>query len=564
MRAAIIIVTFLLLSSESLAQVATFDWAFSMGSPTFDKGSDVVSDGNGNVYVTGKTSGSIDFDPGPDTVLVPAGVGFNSSFFIQKLDSDGNLLWAHAMGNGYWQAGEAVAVTPDGGVLIGGTFTSVVDFDPGPDSVIVTWGGGTNDAFILKLDADGIFEWVGAISGEEDILLNDLTLDPDGNILITGSFEGSADFDPSSNQHQLESNGWVDIYLAKWDQDGNFIWATSAGGWHVDHGYSVCTDAVGNVFVTGDYSYHADFDASAGIDTVTSISSSDVFIQKLNSNGEHQWVRSIGGHNGDLGTSIITDQNGDVIISGKFAGVTDFDPGPEVFELDPNGQWNGFLQKLTTDGAFIWAKAFFGDMAGQLTDLSLDQNNNIYAAGGFEGTVDLDPGPATLEAVSTGQTDSYFMKLTGNGELLWALPYGGESHDIASAIAIDFEGSIYQTGMFFGTMDFDPGPGVELDSSQTPNIYVTKLRQENFLSAGEGMRNSELSVYPNPSTGFFTVATEQSTDYNELVISDLHGTVVHSFQMNHGTEVVYLELPSGCYFLRPRDSLASPVKLMIQ
>jgi hypothetical protein len=175
-----------------------------------------------------------------------------------------------------------------------------------------------------------------------------------GNIYTTGNFQLTVDFDPSINITNLTSvNSSLDIFICKFDPNGNFIWAKSIGGANYDYCKEINVDENGNVFATGFFQGTADFDPSPSIFNLTSSGSSDIFITKLDSSGNFLWANKIGGTGDDRGQSLKTDKSGNIIISGAFSSTVDFDPGISVNNLVSSGLQDIFIGKYDKNGSFI-------------------------------------------------------------------------------------------------------------------------------------------------------------------------------------------------------------------
>jgi len=186
-------------------------------------------------------------------------------------------------------------------------------------------------------------EWTKSIGG----LGNSGAIDASGNVYTTGSFAGTVDFDPGSGVSNLTSSGGNDIFIQKLDANGNFIWVKQLGGISNDAGYSITTDASGNVYITGYFSLNL----GGGI---SSNGGYDIFIAKLDSNGNIVWIKSMGGTSSDYGESITTDASGNVYTTGFFYNTVDFNPGSGVSNLVSNGGYDIFIQKLDANGNFLW------------------------------------------------------------------------------------------------------------------------------------------------------------------------------------------------------------------
>jgi hypothetical protein len=394
------------------------------------------------------------------------------------------FLWAGAVGGSSYDAGTDIATDASGNVYTIGYFQGLaVDFDPGPAGNFLVGNGGY-DIFILKLNANGYFQWVKAIgSAQNDVPLS-IALDQNGNILVTGHFFGPTDFDPGAGVTTLTSNGARDIFVLKLDPNGNFLWAKSMGGTGDDFGNALATDANGNVYTTGEFSGTADFDPGAGTLSLTSNGNVDVFIQKLDANGNFQWATNIGGVNPDRGFGITTDATGNVYTTGLFVGTVDFDPGAGALNLTST-QLDAFIQKLDASGNLVWAKSMGGSSWDVGQSISIDANGNVLTTGYFSTTADFDPGVGVANITSSGGRDIFVQKLDVDGNFIWVKKMGGSSDDFGYAIDTDAQGNVYSTGEFTSTADFNPGPAtLNLTSAGFSDIYYQKLDENgNFIWA---------------------------------------------------------------------------------
>jgi gliding motility-associated-like protein len=376
----------------------------------------IVLDKNGNICYGGIFNGTPDFDPGPGTFTMSS-PGNGQSAFISKLDANGNFLWAGKIDNA---AVYSVATDASGNVYATGSFEAVADFDPGPGVFNLTENsytgidGGNRDIFVLKLDGNGNFVWAKQMGGSLSDEGVAITPDPAGNVVLTGFFQGTADFDPGSGTNILTSSGGRDIFVAKLAGNGNFVWAKSMGGTSEDYGRCVSTDPAGNVYLSGYFYGTVDFDPGLGIFNLNSTyTGTDIYVSKLDANGNFIWAKELGGAGDDVSLGLCLDAGGNVYTTGSFTGIADFDPGPGVFNLTSNGYQDIFISKLDNNGNFIWAKSF-GSAANEDVGRSIfvDVLNNIYTTGWFWGTVDFDPEAGVYNLETNGLADIFVQKLS--------------------------------------------------------------------------------------------------------------------------------------------------------
>ena len=283
----------------------------------------------------------------------------------------------------------------------------------------------------------------------------------------------------------LASTGSTDIFVLKLDSSGNFIWAKGFGGTGTDVGLSIATDLIGNIYTTGYFAGSADFKPGLGSNFLTSNGGYDVFVQKLNPNGNFIWAKGMGGSTFDYGRSISVDSSGNVYLIGDFRGTADFFSGSGAVYLTSRGSSDVFIQKFNTSGIFVWVK----QMGGVGTDvgqaITTDSFGNIYSTGYFEGTANFDPGVGTANLTSNGSSDVFVHKLNPLGDFIWAKSMGGTGTEGSNDIAIDHSMNIYLIGWFEGSADFDPGVGTtSLISNGSEDIFLQKLDSlGNFLWA---------------------------------------------------------------------------------
>lgn len=468
-----IVVILLSLTLVGHAQGPTLDWAVRTGAAGASSiGESVDVDAGGNVYTSGRFTGTVDFDPGAGSAnLTSAG---SEDAFITKMDPSGNLIWAKRVGGtqGDYSFGNAVDAT--GNVYLTGSFAGTVDFDPGPGVFNLTAPGVfIDDIFILKLDPDGNFLWAKRIGSSGLDFGHSIAVGPSG-VVTTGSFEGTVDFDPGTGTASLAAPaGQDEIFILKLDASGNYVWAKRMGGTSGDFGRSIALDASESVYSTGFFRGTADFDPGPATFNLTDAGNSDIFVSKLDASGNFVWAKRMGGANSDRGASINVDLAGNVYTTGDFHGTADFDPGAGTSNLVSAGFNDSFVSKLDASGNFIWVKRIGGDNDDEGTSLSLDGAGNVYCAGLFQSsTIDLDPGPGTFNVTPVGSGDVFITKLDPSGNFVWGVTFG------ATTIHVNVVGGIYTTGYFSNTVDFDPGAGVSnLTAAGTRDIFVSKLNQ---------------------------------------------------------------------------------------
>ncbi|MEO6304373.1 MAG: T9SS type A sorting domain-containing protein, partial [Bacteroidia bacterium] len=321
------------------------------------------------------------------------------------------------------------------------------------------------------------------------------------------------DLDPGLPSYTVTSAGGYDLFISKLDPLGDLIWTKTSGGLSTDAVMNLVLDASSNVYSIGNFSGTVDFDPSSAVTTLTSNTSgsSDIFISKFDSNGNFKWAKNFGGTSINLPYSIAIDNDQNVYSTGFYIGVTDFDPANSNAIYGTYGNCDAFLLKLDSTGNYVWVKHFGGNGVSAFGKcLVTDASNNIYLTGYHNGTSDLDPSPtSSYSLTSAGGADLFITKLNSSGNFIWAHQIGGPEDDIGMDTKIDAAGSLYTTGYFSSTVDFDQTSSVfNIISSGENDAFIHKMNQLG-LSVKENSYLNNVSLYPNPTSNYLNINLDE-------------------------------------------------------
>ncbi len=332
------------------------------------------------------------------------------------------------------------------------------------------------------------WQWAQSTGGPaaDYIFLSAIDPNGSGDIYTTGYFEGTLDFDPGEDTFNLTSNGELDIFIYKLDASGNLVWARSFGSAGVDYGISIMPDASGSVYFSGAFDSPIDFDSFH----LTPSGAFDMVIARMDVDGNLVWVKSFGGDAVNFAQHIAVNPagNGDVYITGRFFGTTDFDPDTSKVVNHTAADWDIFTVKFNVDGQLEWVTTP-GSPAfdvGYAVAVDPTGDGDVYSTGSYRGTVDFDPdSSAIFNLTCPGNQCLFLSKLDADGNFIWAKTITSPNNIYGKALAIDPDnGDIYTTGVFNGTVDFDPGTEI---FNLTPNgfdPFISKLDSDgNFVWA---------------------------------------------------------------------------------
>lgn len=426
------------------AQVPCWEWSVQAGGLGYDYGRAIVLDSAGNQYVSGYFQNSVSFG---STTLISSG---NHDLFAAKLDVNGNFLWAKRFGGIGDDYGRSIALDAVGNVYVSGYFEGTGNFGS-----INLFSSGGYDLCVIKLNNNGDVLWANRAGGPGSEWADCVKVDDACNVYLTGHFTETAIF----GDNVLVSNGNYDLYAAKLDPNGNFLWAVQAGGVGIDQSLGLALDDSYNICLTGNFQDTI----TLGDYVLTSNGGHDIFAAKLDNNGNWIWAKRAGGAGDDFGLGIAVLRE-DVYLTGCFSGTANFG----ATTITSNGVGDIFATKLDIDGNFLWTARAGGESGDRSDGITVDAEANVYLTGSFSDVCAF--GNTMLS--SRGSKDIFAAKLDSDGSFTWAFQAGGTDNDQGYALALDDSCNIYLTGFFrydayFGSNYFY-GNGSE-------DIYVAKL-----------------------------------------------------------------------------------------
>lgn len=361
--------------------------------------------------------------------------------------------WARTPDGTRAERGETIALDSSGNVYVAGWFMESVVFG---STTLTAHGSNYWDIFVAKADPAGNWLWAASAGGYDSDCAQGLAVDSAGNCFLTGYFAGSASFGATT----LNTAGDSDIFVAKLDPLGNWLWASRAGGGDFDRGYDLVVGSGGLIYVTGSFENAASFGAAS----LSGYGSQDIFLAVLGAAGA--WIGAIkaGGPGADVGYGIARDSSGNTYVTGLFSGSATF----YTSTLDSHGSTDIFLAKFDPSGLFVGVAGAGGGGMDSGNDVVTDSAGNVYMTGSYSNTAYF--GPFTL--TSEGYDDVFVAKVLPSGFLEGVVSGGGDGMDMGFGIAVDPAGDIYVTGFIYGSAAFG---ATVLPWHDGDNIFAAKL-----------------------------------------------------------------------------------------
>ena len=459
-------------------------WAIRAGGMHWDDGKGITTLSDDSTVVTGWFRSTATFGEGEanETDLVPDGP---YDIFVARYNPDGTLAWAKSAGGPNLDLGSGITSLSDDSTVVTGSFTYSATFGEGEANETVLDSDDGSVFFVARYNPDGTLAWAkraGSTGGDRGYGITTLS---DDSTVVTGQFGGTATFgEGEANETVLVSIGDGDIFVARYNPDGNLIWAKRAGGTYDDWGQGITTLSDDSTVVTGYFSGSAIFGEGEANETVlVSDEFYDIFVARYNHDGTLAWAKSAGGTGGDFGRGITTLSDDSTVVTGYFLESVTFGEG-EANEtvLESYGIRDFFVARYNTDGTLAWAKQSGGtgnydyDEGWGITTLSDD---STVVTGWFKELATFGDGEENETVlVSTGWGDIFVARYNPDGTLAWAKSAGGPNLDLGYGITTLSDDSTVVTGGFMGSATFgedEPNKTVLESDGYYADIFMARF-----------------------------------------------------------------------------------------
>lgn len=421
----------------------TWDWVRSLGGNSSDAVAAMASDASGNVFVTGYFQNTNVI--GADTLIAPKNI---RSIFVAQYDANGAPQWARQVSGDKTDTSTAIATDAAGNVYVTGYFySSNAAFGP---CIITNQSPSRTDVFLAKYNKQGAIQWALSAIGTGDDASRGIAIDSEGNVLIVGEFSSPTLSFPGQ---VLTNIGGTDPFVAKFNPQGQIVWARNAGDSSSNDGNAVAVDAANNVYIAGELwgsIRFGSFDLDSHFDH-------DTFLAKYNASGDLQWARQLNSLSVTIARNLAVDADGNLVMAGYLDQTCDFDDVTVV----AHGSQDVFVAKFNPAGEVIWARNLGGPGMDTPRSLAVDSAKNIYVTGSFEQTALF--GDVIL--TTGGQRDAFIVACDPSGQVLWAKQAGGTRADDGFAMATGPDSSILVGGSYSTMAYFDAASYTANESS---------------------------------------------------------------------------------------------------
>ncbi len=436
-------------------------WAEKIAGTGRDETSSIITDANGNVYVTGSFySATLTFNNG----ITLSNSGYRDGY-LAKYNLSGVCQWAEKIAGTDLDLAASISTDANGNVYVAGRFESpTLTFN----NEITLSSSGSSDGYLAKYNTDGVCQWAEEIAGTGFVEANSISTDANGNVYVAGRYNTTQL--TFNNGITLTNIGSSDGYLVKYNSSGVCQWAEKIAGDSPDYASSIITDASYNVYIAGQYNSSA-LAFNNGI-TLSNTDESDAYIAKYDSSGVCQWAKKIAGLGYDYANSISTDANGNVYVGGHFNyAALIFNNG---ITLSNSGSEDGYIAKYNSSGVCQWAEKIAGTSWDYAHSISTDANGNAYVAGYFNSATLTFNNGITLS--NSGQLDDYIAKYNGSGVCQWAEKIAGTYFEYSHSISSDANGNVYVAGYFQSSI-LSFNDGITLTNSGEYDGFIAKYTE---------------------------------------------------------------------------------------
>jgi hypothetical protein len=445
-------------------------WSTYLGSTAGEYFQDICLDTLGNIYVVGQTGSNSNI---ATTGAHQTSLGGGSDGLIAKYSPSGTLLWCTYYGGTNNDVLNALKVDAEQNILVVGQSRSTSGIaTTGTHSAV---NAGSEDGILAKFGPNGSLIWGTYFGGLLSEDFRAVYIDAFGDIIAAGSSNSSELTFAYPNIHQATMSGVNDALLVKFSTSGMVKWASFYGGEDTELIYGVCTDAVGNIYITGTTNSQNGISTPGAYQTsLTVVNSNDGVVARFNPLGKLKYGTYYGGSGSEAIYDIEIDFESNLVLAGisnSASGIAT--TGAYDTSLGSTGYYDGFVLKMDTAGAVLWSTYYGGPTTDQIYKLGIDAIGNIYALGYTNSVTDI-ASVGAIQATIAGSVDGLMVVFNKLGARLMGTYYGGESSDYLHSIAIDKLGNLFLCGYTISATGIATPNGYDTSYSGSFDGFITR------------------------------------------------------------------------------------------
>ena len=462
--------------------------------------------------------------------------------FLALFNAEGQHIWSRSFGDASNDKARDLAVSAEGDILLSGDFFQTIDFGGGP-----LISEGDKDAFLARFDLEGNHVWSQGFGDAQFQSASAVAFDTDGNAILGGNFRGSIDLGGGS----LDAFDAQDIFIACFDAGGGHLWSQSFAGFYDQWIMDLDTDGFGGFALAGSFAGSLDW----GDEVQVAMDGQDAYQAHFDAAGLLLWSSVYGGAGNQIARAVVDLGLEGTVLAGDFESSIDL-AGEALISA---GGTDLFLARFDPGGQRLWSGSFGDEQDQGLEALSAGPAEDISITGWAEGAPDFGGGPLP----TAGSMDIFLARYNGEGGHLWSAVFGDGQEQRGQGLAIDALGDLVLGAWFMGSVDLGAGP---LFSSGSADIVLAKFGAVTSATPPT-IYPMRLSLHPNPFNPKLTLQwTLRRSGRVTVQLLDLRGRVLrtlfeeHLATGPHSASFLVGDLPSGIYLCRVTGPEGSAVR----